>query len=653
MLKKSTLVLVLLGLCFSTFGQRKLGGNVRISEEDRKLFGTDSLSNNRTKVLLSGKTKFTDYKIFSFFQDTSFVDTTLTIQKFYKLNYLRKDNFELLQFHNQGQTYNTLAYKFDNLSLLPDIGFLAKQFAYMDVEDIPYYEVPTPTTQISYKTGLQQGQFVDLIFTTNFSRRFNVSMSYKGIRSLGAYRRSLVSSGNFRTTFQYRSKKNQYEIRGHIATQDFFHEESGGLTDAAMTNFQTNDKNFSIRSRLDVNLIDAENTFNSRRLYVEQSYKLLAKKDSATQNDFSNLKIGHVFRSETKDYRFDQGSATTTIFGSVHPTTAENSVAEQKILDNQFNLEFNSKYVLGKFKVKANLTSVNYGYDTILNTSSAITASRIKADAFSFGADWNARIKNFKFNADARITPGNNVLSGSFVKGEAIFDKDSLFTLKGSVLLSSKSPNFNMLLHQSRYDDYNWSNNFSRVNTRDLGFAINSKWLNASLNFTNIDNYTYFDDNHLPQQYGSQITYIKVQANREFRYGKFALDNTLLYQNVTGGSDVFRVPEFITRNTLYYTDYWFRNKPLLAQIGLQLKYFSKFRMNAYNPLLAEFTLQNTEEIGFPTVNFFFNAQIRRTRIFFIADNILSSVGDRNYFSAPNYPFRDFTFRFGVVWNWFI
>jgi hypothetical protein len=76
-------------------------------------------------------------------------------------------------------------------------------------------------------------------------------------------------------------------------------------------------------------------------------------------------------------------------------------------------------------------------------------------------------------------------------------------------------------------------------------------------------------------------------------------------------------------------------------------------MNAYNPLLAEFTLQNTEEIGFPTVNFFFNAQVRRTRIFFIADNILSSVGDRNYFSAPNYPFRDFTFRFGLVWNWFI
>ena len=50
---------------------------------------------------------------------------------------------------------------------------------------------------------------------------------------------------------------------------------------------------------------------------------------------------------------------------------------------------------------------------------------------------------------------------------------------------------------------------------------------------------------------------------------------------------------------------------------------------------------------------FFNAQIRRTRIFFRVDNALSDFGTRNYFSAPNYPYRDFTIRFGLVWNWFI
>ncbi len=653
MTKKSVFISLLVFLSLSTFSQRKLSGTERISEEDRKYFGLDSTMTRRTKVILSGKTKYTDYKIFNFRGDTSIVDTTLNIKKYYKFNYLRKDNFDLLQFHNQGQTYNTLSYQFGDLDILPDIGFTAKQFAYLDVEDIPHYEVPTPTTEISYKTGLQQGQFVDLIFTTNYSRRFNVSMSYKGIRSLGAYRRSLVSAGNFRTTFSYRTQQNQYEIRGHYASQDFFHQESGGLTTAALANYLSNDENFSTRSRLDVNLLDADNTFNSKRLYVEQSYKLLASKDSATNKDFSNLKIGHVFKSETKDYAFNQSSTTTAIFGNVNSTNPDDNTAIHRVMDNQLNLEFNSKYVLGRFKVKANLTSVRYGYDTILNSASNLTEFKLEDNAFSFGADWKARFKNFKIYADGRITPGNSLLAGSFLKGEAMFDKDSLITIKASLLLSSKSPNFNTLLHQSRYDDYNWRNNFSRVNTRDLGFSIQSKWLNAGVNFTNIDNYTYFDENNTPQQFGNQITYLKVKANKEFRYGKFALDNTVLYQNVTGGADVFRVPEFVTRNTLYFTDYWFKNNPMLAQVGVTFKYFTKYRMNAYNPLLAEFTLQNSDEIGFPTLNVFLNAQVRRTRIFFIADNVLSSLGIRDYFSAPNYPFRDFTFRFGVVWNWFI
>ena len=52
-------------------------------------------------------------------RDTTYVDTTLSIKKKYKFNYLRKDNFELLQFSNVGQTYNSLAYSFDRLNLKP------------------------------------------------------------------------------------------------------------------------------------------------------------------------------------------------------------------------------------------------------------------------------------------------------------------------------------------------------------------------------------------------------------------------------------------------------------------------------------------------------------------------------------------------------
>ena len=644
--------LLILGGFMSAFSQRKLSETGFNSFNEA---GNDSIISGRTKIELSGKTKYTDYKIFSHKGDTTFIDTTLTILKEYKFNYLRKDNFELLEFHNQGQTFNNLGYSFDHLKQFPDIGFTAKQFSYFDIEDIDYYEVPTPTTEILYRTGLQQGQVVDALFTLNFSKRLNVSASYKGLRSLGAYRRALVSNGNFRGTFRYTTKENRYEIKGHLTNQDFYNQENGGLTASALENFISDDPNFKSRERLDVNLNDAENQFDSNRIYLEHSYKLLASKDTINNKDFSNLKLGHVFTNEKKSYNFTLATAKTAIFGAINTTNANDNTAISKINNNEINLEFNSKYVLGKFKAKANFTNYSYGYDTILNSTSAIKKLKLEGSAIAFGADWNAKIKNFQLNADASITPGSGRLSGNYLKGEAVYENDSLFTIRGSLLISSKSSNFNTLLHQSAYDDYNWENDdtFSNVNTRDLGFSLDSKWINAALNFTNIDNYTYFDENNAPQQFENQITYLKVKVNKEFKFWKLALDNTIMYQNVSSGSSVFRVPELVTRNTFYYADYWFKGKPMLVNMGVTFKYFTKYAANAYNPLLAEFTLQNDQQIGFPTFDVFFNAQVRRTRMYIKVDNVTSSFSDKNYFSAPNYPYRDFTVRFGLVWNWFI
>ena len=59
------------------------------------------------------------YKIISIDRDTTYVDTTLNMAKAYKFNYLRRDDFELLPFANVGQTYNSLAYSFDDMDLLP------------------------------------------------------------------------------------------------------------------------------------------------------------------------------------------------------------------------------------------------------------------------------------------------------------------------------------------------------------------------------------------------------------------------------------------------------------------------------------------------------------------------------------------------------
>ena len=49
------------------------------------------------------KALITDYKIISIQKDTTFADTTLSIQKEYEYNYLRKDMFGTMLFPNEGQ----------------------------------------------------------------------------------------------------------------------------------------------------------------------------------------------------------------------------------------------------------------------------------------------------------------------------------------------------------------------------------------------------------------------------------------------------------------------------------------------------------------------------------------------------------------------
>ena len=94
-------------------------------------------------------------------------------------------------------------------------------------------------------------------------------------------------------------------------------------------------------------------------------------------------------------------------------------------------------------------------------------------------------------------------------------------------------------------------------------------------------------------------------------------------------------------------------RAMFLQTGITFKYFSKYNMDAYNPLLAEFYTQNREELGgFPMLDFFINARVKSARIYLKAEHFNSSFMENNFYAAPNYPYRDFVIRFGLVWNFF-
>ena len=125
-----------------------------------------------------------------------------------------------------------------------------------------------------------------------------------------------------------------------------------------------------------------------------------------------------------------------------------------------------------------------------------------------------------------------------------------------------------------------------------------------------------------------------------------------MYQNVSQSSEVLNLPAFVTRNTLYYSDEIFK-RAMFIQTGVTFKYFTEYNMNAYSPLLSEFYVQNNEKLGgFPMFDAFINAKVRTMRIFFKFEHINSAWTGYNFYAAPNYPYRDFVIRFGLIWHFF-
>lgn len=615
----------------------------------------------RKKTVKNEKPPLEYYKFISHQRDTTYVDTTLSIQKNYKFNYLRTDTFELLPFNNVGQTYNSLAIETRSNRLKPLFAAQSHHFNYKEIEDVNYYNVATPLTELYFKTAFEQGQQLDAFFTINTSKQFNFSLAYKGVRSLGKYQQSLTSTGNLLVTSNYHTKNNKYNIRFHLAAQDILNRENGGLTENSLQLFINDDSEFSDRGRLDVNFEDAENKLEGLRFYGEHEYALIQKQDSTSA---TSLTIGNSIWYEDKFFEYRQATAFEG-YGNSYETT--DLYTKTKLED--FNVQGyvsldNARF--GNFKVFTTFTDYNYGYNTILDLETGRIPNRIKGTILSIGGAYEKEYKGFLLKGEGAINSYGDV-DGNYINASAGYALNDDNKAYASVRIHSAAPNFNFQLYQNDYVNYNWKTELNNIKTQEFRFDLQAKKIaNVSLSYTGIDDYAYFaiqtpeiveEDavfRPTPQQFDGRVNYLKIKAEREFQWKQFALNNTIMYQNVLSGSEVFNVPQLITRQSLYYQDHWFKNA-LYLQTGIDVKYFTSYNMNGYDPVLAEFYVQNEQELGaFPLFDLFFNAKIRQTRIFFKWEHFNSVFASKNeYFSAPGIPYRDALIRFGLVWDFFL
>jgi len=602
----------------------------------------DSISKEKTPPI-------NKYLIFDQKGDSTVVDTSLTLKKYYKFNYLRKDNLEKLKFSNFGQSYNSLTYGYEKSSL-PFSSFSSKQHAYLKSSEVKYYKVPTPLTELLFKSVMKQGQFTDVLFSTNTSENFNFSISFKGMRSLGNYQNILSGLKKFRFTSNYNSINEKYKFKTHYVSQNFENRENGGLTNSSVDNFESEDNLFSERSKLSVKFEDAISHFLSKRFFLDHQFRVLKSKKN------NSLFIGHIFEYETTYNAFEQNNPTPFYGSSATPI---NDKTQIKTMSNKFYTYLSSKF-FGNIKV----SYLNYNYNYLTNAlSSSELGFNENENSISF------ELENTIFNHELRGKLEKNLFGdrlGDLINIVLVSqNKNFNYSLGFNTL--NKHPGLYFELFESNYSEIRWANKLNSVKINNINLEFNSRTFGSlNFDFTKIDNFTYFDlkdkstlndDQDLKlipkvNQHTNSINYLKLKWQKEFKFGKFGLDNTFIFQNVDQDQNILNLPNYIFRNTIYFSDHVFK-RAMFLQTGLTFKYFSKYYANEYNPLISSFHVQNDKKIGnFPMIDVFVNARIKRTRLFLKAEHINSTITGNNFYSTPSYPYRDFIIRFGLIWNFF-
>lgn len=232
--------------------------------------------------------------------------------------------------------------------------------------------------------------------------------------------------------------------------------------------------------------------------------------------------------------------------------------------------------------------------------------------------------------------------------------KDTVnFHARGYV--SNTLPSFYMRHYHSNH--YKWDNDNmdKEFRTRVEGELNIDHWgTNLLAGVENIKNYTYFNQNAMPEQNGGNIQVLTAKLEQNFRLGILHLDNEVTWQK-SSNETVLPLPQLSLYHNLYILTK-LAKKVLTVQLGADVRYFTKYNAPAYAPGVQQFHLQpendQVEIGGYPIVNVYANLHLKRTRIFAMMYHVNAGMGSANSFLVPHYPINPRLFKIGVSWNYY-
>ncbi|MCO4292088.1 putative porin [Solitalea sp. MAHUQ-68] len=597
------------------------------------------------------------------------LDTTLTGFQNYSPFYANYNYY--LNIGNLGLANKNMMPQFGNR-----MGFNNGQSALSLYEFNPqrvnYYRVYSPYTNITWVSGLGKESLIDFVHTQNIKPNLNIGIEYASIGSQGYYPRQRPKYNLFSAWSWYQSHNLRYNVLGNIVVNSLKSPENGGLPNDSLFTFPTRQSH----EFQDVYLNNALTTWGNSTFYLKQSFVIGARDTNAVtqakvfKSPYS--KITNTIQYDQKEYKFNYQYSSNDnqlpweYFNHLYTDSLE---AADKTKEQRFRTDFDiSLFGRGKgerFNLGGGIAyeAVNYSQHSL--DSVGPDTNRVLGDVTFLSRSINNLLLKGRIgfsiatNVDLDVR-GQYVFAGYNI-GDALLDGTATITFgkkAGQILLKAVIQNTEPAIIFNQYSSnfHQWNNSFTKVNNNLLSFAylngLTRTRLSAEYNL--ISNYAYFaqqNDEILPVQTSSLISLLRLNADQEFRLGRFTLSSHFTYQ-ANSNKEILPTPDFYTYQSVYYQNKVF--KALDFQIGLDVRYYTSFKSMKYAPELGQFYIADgTRQVGnLPIADAFITAGLRRTRFLIKYDYFNQGFVKDGYYTVDKYPMPDATFKFGLSWRFY-
>ena len=524
--------------------------------------------------------------------------------------------YELINYHNYIEIHNigdpllfltplqnkslTITHVSDNIRLIDYFDGLLSS----DIDSV--YSV------IIYQTNYKSGGTIKSLLSRPLSHYHKFKFSLTNLSSQGFYENQHNKYNNTYLYIDYLDSHKPYSYAMYFLSNNGNYLQNGGVE-----NYTT-----MVSPDLLTTYLNNANTILKRRIFnFNHRFKLTETK--ILEHNFKFTSFNRVFSDlGAQSYFYD-------LFNYSNSDFYQN---QTKINSFYTDLSLNTDYVnlgLSHYLYQTNLFNLNTFYDIIM---SAQTMRKFNNNNFVLKLKYcpiglNSNDYNINININNQF---NNVINNI------------------EFMLSSNKPYF----YTNYMDLDNLTHWLDLESSRVCYLKISShsldKNISAHVEFNRYENYFYFDEFSVPNQYPDPINYINFHISKKWIFNNFIFNSTMCIQH--SNSDIMLFPLFFTFNKLTYKKKI--SEKISMNASLTSRIFTQYNQPNFSPLLDIFYNQSQFFSDFrPFISSDIHLNMKNFSFGLIFDNVQSLFFENSYLIS-NYYHTNSVIRLSIKWNLF-